>query len=93
MGHRRKFPLGQFEELPSTLVTPAKRVATILRLSSLLHRGRSSNIPESFEAKVQGQQLSINFSDGWLAKNPLTEADLAQEQSWLKTIGIKLTFS
>jgi len=93
MGHRRKFPLRQFEELPSILVTPAKRVAAILRLSSLLHRGRSSNIPKSIQAAVKGQQLSVEFEQGWLADNPLTEADLYQEQSWLKTIGIKLVFS
>lgn len=93
MGHRRKFPLRQFEELPSILVTPAKRVATILRLAALLHRGRSSNIHEPFKATAQGQQLSIEFSEGWLANNPLTEADLAQEQAWLKTIGVKLSFN
>jgi len=93
MGHRRKFPLRQFEELPSTLVTPAKRVATILRLSSLLHRGRSSNSPESMTTQAKGQQLSVEFSQGWLANNPLTEADLVQEQARLKMIGIDLSFS
>jgi len=93
LGHRRKFPISRFEELPSNLVTPAKRVAIILRLSVLLHRGRGSQGAQSFQAVAEGQQLSIGFESGWLAKNPLTEADLKQERAWLKTIGVKLEFS
>ncbi|MEM7358748.1 MAG: Ppx/GppA phosphatase family protein [Pseudomonadota bacterium] len=92
-GHRRKFPLGQFEQLPATLVTPAKRTAVILRLAVLLHRGRGSNLPEVPELVVNGQQLALQFPPGWLDSKPLTLADLSQEQSWLKAIGIKLQFS
>lgn len=93
MGHRRKFPLGLFEELPSNLVTPAKRVAVILRLSALLHRGRGPQLDTSIHAYVEAQHLSLEFKQGWLAENPLTEADLKQEQAWLKGIGVKLSFS
>jgi len=93
LGHRRKFPLGRFEELPSNLVTPAKRVAVILRLAVLLHRGRGSQGLNDISAQAEGQQLRISFEQGWLEKNPLTEADLNQEQSWLKSIGVRLTFS
>ncbi len=93
MGHRRKFPLGLFEELPSNLVTPAKRVAVILRLSALLHRGRGVRHNTTIHAHAEGQQLKLKFRPGWLENNPLTEADLKQEQAWLKAIGIKLSFS
>ena len=92
-GHRRKFPLSEFENLPSTLVTPAKRVAVILRLAALLHRGRGSELTSTIKAKARGQQLDIEFESDWLSKNPLTEADLKQEHSWLKTIGITLNFT
>jgi len=92
VGHRRKFPLSVFEELPSNIVTPAKRVAVILRLAVLLHRGRGGLTSDVLSAKAEGQQISIGFSKDWLESNPLTEADLKQEQSWLKTIGIKLSF-
>lgn len=92
-GHRRKFPLGEFESLPSTLVTPAKRVAVILRLAVLLHRGRGSQLSSAIKASAKGQQLNIEFDPQWLGKNPLTEADLKQEQSWLKTIGVVLSFN
>jgi len=42
---------------------------------------------------ADGQRLELVFDDQWLEKHPLTEADLKQEQSWLKSIGIKLSFS
>jgi len=91
-GHRRKFPLGVFEELPATLVTPAKRVVVLLRLAVLLHRGRGQNKFESISVRAEGQQLYVEFEPGWLELNPLTEADLKQERTWLKGIGIKLLF-
>jgi len=92
VGHRRKFPLSLFEGLPSNLVTPAKRIAVLLRLAVLLHRGRDGMSSDVLLARAEGQQLKVQFSDGWLLNNPLTEADLKQEQSWLKNIGIKLSF-
>lgn len=92
VGHRRKFPLGKFESLPSTLVTPAKRIAIILRLAVLLHRGRAAELPEVSHFSAQGKQVELDFEEGWLERNPLTGADLNQEQIWLKNIGIRLQF-
>ena len=92
IGHRRKFPLSLFEGLASNLVTPAKRVAVILRLAVLLHRGRNEVNSKNIIAKAEGHHIKVQFSEGWLLKNPLTEADLKQEQAWLKNIGIKLSF-
>ncbi|HAU69448.1 MAG TPA: exopolyphosphatase, partial [Gammaproteobacteria bacterium] len=91
-GHRRKFPLGLFEDLPSTLVTPAKRIAVILRLAVLIHRGRVSHGGDEVSIEVDGRNISLRFAEGWLDQNPLTEADLKQEYSWLKQIGLKLSF-
>lgn len=92
VGHRRKFPIQTFEALPSTLVTPAKRVAVLLRLAVLLHRGRGSHVPNHIGISVEAEQVKLTFEPKWLTNNPLTEADLKQERSWLKTIGIKLVF-
>lgn len=92
-GHRRKFPLNRFEALPSRLVTPAKRIAVLLRLAVLLHRERSNSEIQVPELSAQGQTLALTFSSGLLAANPLTKADLEQEKSWLKAIGIKLVFA
>jgi exopolyphosphatase/guanosine-5'-triphosphate,3'-diphosphate pyrophosphatase len=92
VGHRRKFPLGPFEELPSMLVTPAKRVAVILRIAVLLHRGRGGGVPADIVAEVEGPVFKIQFARNWLRDNPLTKADLNQERSWLKSIGVKLSY-
>jgi len=86
-----KFPLGVFESLPSTLVTPAKRVAVLLRIAVLLHRGRGSTLSSDVIAHADGQRLELTFSEGWLDEHPLTKADLKQEQAWLKSIGVKLS--
>ena len=92
VGHRRKFPLSVFEALSSNLVTPAKRIAVLLRLAVLLHRGRNGMGSEKLAVKADGQQIKLQFSNGWLENNPLTEADLNQEQAWLKYIGVKLSY-
>lgn len=93
VGHRRKFPLHEFEDLPSAIVTPAKRLAVILRLAVLLHRGRSGDLEEkNLEFQAEGQQATLAFKDDWLQRNPLTQADLRQEQTWLKAVGISLKF-
>ncbi len=91
-GHRRKFPLELFEDLPSTLVTPAKRIAVLLRLAVLIHRGRVGHGAEDVLISVDGRTVALKFAYGWLEQNPLTEADLKQEQAWLKQIGLKLDF-
>ncbi len=92
IGHRRKFPIGVFESLPSILVTPAKRIAVLLRIAALLHRGRSSSLSTTVNVSADGQRIELKFDLGWLENHPLTKADLKQEQAWLKTIGIKLGF-
>ena len=91
-GHRRKFPLELFEDLPSVLVTPAKRIAVLLRLAVLIHRGRNKNAGDDVHLVVDGRNLKLKFKYGWLEQSPLTEADLKQEQSWLKNIGLRFDF-
>jgi len=81
-----------FESLPSILVTPAKRIAVLLRIAALLHRGRSSSLSTSVSLSAEGQKLELRFDEQWLTQHPLTQADLKQEQSWLKVIGIRLSF-
>lgn len=92
-GHRRKFPLGRFESLPAKLVTPAKRMAVLLRLAVLLHRERPHSVSEVPSLAAEGQMLAVDFSEGYLRRHPLTRADLEQEKAWLKAIGVKLQIS
>lgn len=91
-GHRGKFPLNDFESLHAMSVTPAKRLAVILRLAVLLHRTRSVVIPEQLLVSVQGVSLSLSFPQGWLDEHPLTLADLQKERKKLSVIGAELNF-
>ncbi len=92
VGQRQKFPIEKFENLPSGLVTPAKRVAVILRLAVLLHRGRGEFDRSNCSVEAHGNQIKLKFKDDFLQKNPLTHTDLDREESRLKVIGIKLSF-
>ena len=91
-GHRRKFPSSIFEALPSNIVTPAKRLAVLLRLSVLLNRGRVQHELQNLVVSVAGQELQLKFPESWLDLHPLTSADLKQEQAWLKSVGYKLKY-
>ena len=45
------------------------------------------------QLKAAEQRLDIQFPEGWLESNPLTQADFTQEAEWLKRIGIELSVS
>ena len=91
-GHRGKFPLNDFERLNAEMVTPAKRLAVILRLAILLHRTRSIVIPENLTVRVKGPNFKLNFPTGWLNDHPLTLGDLQKEKKRLSAIGIELLY-
>jgi exopolyphosphatase/guanosine-5'-triphosphate,3'-diphosphate pyrophosphatase len=65
----------------------------LLRLSVLLHRGRSANAVPEIALQAKARSLELGFPKGWLDAHPLTAADLEQEFDYLKAIGFKLRFS
>jgi exopolyphosphatase/guanosine-5'-triphosphate,3'-diphosphate pyrophosphatase len=91
-GHRGKFPIKDFEKLPATIVTPAKRLAVILRLAVLLHRTRNTKVLTDLRVETKNISLELTFPDGWLEKHPLTQADLEQEIKRLSLVGFELIF-
>lgn len=84
--HRRKFPVDDVD-MPTRL----RRLAVLLRLSVVLHRSRTGDPLPHVSLKVRGNQIKLEFPDDWLQRHPLTELDLAQEASYLKSIGHTLT--
>ena len=42
------------------------------------------------EYVAAGHQVTIHFARGWLRRHPLTDADLEQEQLWLRAAGFRL---
>ncbi|MDX1605655.1 MAG: exopolyphosphatase [Candidatus Competibacterales bacterium] len=92
-GHRRKFPLSEFEKLPGSLTRQVQRLCVLLRLAVLLHRGHRQRPVPTPEISARKQQIRLQFPPGWLDERPLTQADLETEANYLKKAGYKLSFT
>jgi exopolyphosphatase / guanosine-5'-triphosphate,3'-diphosphate pyrophosphatase len=93
-GHRRHFPESDFEALPERLITPAIRLCILLRLSVLLHRGRSPHGKPMLYLDVDNTTIRATFPDKIsLKKHPLTLIELEEEAKKLEQIGYTLVFS
>jgi exopolyphosphatase/guanosine-5'-triphosphate,3'-diphosphate pyrophosphatase len=63
-----------------------------LRLAVLFHRNRmSAALPELKLSLLRTGHFSLQIDPGWLAENPLTEAELLAEAAYWKDINITLT--
>ena len=91
-GHRRKLPVTVFDELGGERELRVFRLAVILRLAALLHRSRSVTPPLDYRLLAGDSWLAVSFAQGWLAEHPLTEADLAQEATYLAAAGFELRY-
>ena len=88
--HRRKFPLDEFESVPSTSQLSTIRLSILLRLAAVLHRSRSNNTLPEIQVVANGNKINLHFPPQWLFNHPLTLADLKTEQNYLQAAGIKL---
>ncbi len=88
--HRRKLDVDAIAELPTAWREPALKMAVLLRLAVLLNRGRGPFELPPLGVAVGDRRLALVFPDGWLAANPLTDADLQQERCWLDDAGFAL---
>jgi exopolyphosphatase/guanosine-5'-triphosphate,3'-diphosphate pyrophosphatase len=88
--HRRKLEDPFLDELPNAWRTPTFRLVVLLRLAALLHRTRSPSDLPAVTLTPGKTLLGLRFPAYWLARNPLTAADLEQEQEWLQARGFEL---
>jgi exopolyphosphatase/guanosine-5'-triphosphate,3'-diphosphate pyrophosphatase len=79
--------------LPENWRDAALNLAIILRLAVLLNRSRGARVPETIVASAHGDNIVLEFPQGWLADNPLTIADLERERRYLHNAGVDLQFS
>lgn len=91
--HRRKFVVAEFDALPEEACECAKRLAVLLRLSVLMHRGRSGSLKPPMKVTAYADHITVNFPDEWLAEHPLTEAEISREAEYLQTAGITLSYA
>jgi exopolyphosphatase/guanosine-5'-triphosphate,3'-diphosphate pyrophosphatase len=88
--HRRKLDDPFLDELPSSWREPMLRLVVLLRLATLLNRSRSPSDLPAIGLTPGKNTLELEFPRGWLDENPLTAADLEQEEARLRARGFEL---
>jgi exopolyphosphatase / guanosine-5'-triphosphate,3'-diphosphate pyrophosphatase len=88
--HRRKLDDPFLDELPASWRAPMFKLIVLLRLAVLLNRTRSPVDLPRLVLEPGQDVLAVRFPVGWLDANPLTAADLEQEQGWLQARGFEL---
>jgi exopolyphosphatase/guanosine-5'-triphosphate,3'-diphosphate pyrophosphatase len=91
--HRRKLDDPFLAEVPVDWRAPLFKLIVLLRLGVLLNRSRSPDELPQIELTPGNDVLDVRFPEVWLDRNPLTAADLEQEQSWLQARGFELKVS
>ncbi|MES1950795.1 exopolyphosphatase [Salinisphaera sp. S4-8] len=88
--HRGRFRADLVDALPADWRALAYRLALVLRLAVILHRGRDPDIVPPAWLAVEKNALSLHCDADWLDERPLTQADLARESELLARADITL---
>lgn len=88
--HRRKLSLERLEELIPPWDKLAIQLIVLLRISVLLHRGRSPEELPNIELNPRGRTIELHFPARWLKEHPLTVGDLQLETEFLSAQGLRL---
>ena len=91
--HRRKFRSQLFSELGKDVREHCRRLAILLRLAVLLHRGRSPDRKLQPGIMAENNNIILSFPKDWLEQHPLTEAELEREAKYLDAAGYFLSYS
>lgn len=90
-GHRRNLPSAErLAELGEEAVS-ILRLCMLLRLAILYHHIRGNQDMPALDVQAGESHLDIQFPEGWLDANPLTQADFAQEAQFWAKAGYTLT--
>lgn len=89
-GHRRNIPKDKFADFGEEGVKLI-RLCVLLRFAILFHHIRGTQSMPEVQFKASDDSLEIQFPQGWLAANPLTQADFEAEAEWLKRIDLTLS--
>lgn len=90
---RRKFPADEFARFGTHDGTQLARLAVLLRLAAVLHRGRHEEPLPPMVLHVDGASVEVDFPQGWLDAHPLTRADLVEEARRLDAGGFRLIWN
>ncbi|HFD11735.1 MAG TPA: Ppx/GppA family phosphatase, partial [Crenotrichaceae bacterium] len=87
---RRAYCKKAIKHLPKTDRKKTRYLSLLLRIATLLHRGRSDDDNSEITIQMNQRQLVLVFDKKWLEQHPLAQADLEQEQAYLQTLDIEL---
>jgi len=88
--HRKKLSLAGVEDLIPPWDRRAIHLIMLLRLSVLLHRGRTTTALPPIELAARARTLELRFPARWLKDHPLSAEDLQVEIDNLRVQGLKL---
>jgi exopolyphosphatase/guanosine-5'-triphosphate,3'-diphosphate pyrophosphatase len=91
--HRRQLSFEPLEDLLPPWDRHAELLIVLLRLSVLLHRGRSPQPLPEVKLRVKGRVLNLELPARWMKEHPLTLEDLEQERQYLKEAGFRLNYT
>ncbi|MNU04158.1 guanosine pentaphosphate phosphohydrolase [compost metagenome] len=63
----------------------------MLRFAILFHHIRGTQQMPQVTLHANGDNLDVEFPEGWLEENQLTQADFALEAEWLTRVGVVLS--
>ena len=89
--HRRKLRRSVFKALPTRGRDRLIRLAVLLRLAAVLHRGRHADPLPDLGLAVEEDMLELRIPRDWLQAHPLTLADLDEESRYLQAAGFSLS--
>ena len=92
LAHRSKFRTSAFEDLMTPYIKTSTHLCVLLRLSVLLHRGRSKQALPDIDITVKDKEINLQFPQGWLDNHSMTLADLIKEINYLDNAGYQLIF-
>jgi exopolyphosphatase/guanosine-5'-triphosphate,3'-diphosphate pyrophosphatase len=83
--HRRKLQVDVIaDQAPKRWAKRVTRLAVLLRLAVLFNRSRTYGFPDKLSLGAHGRDIHLCLTKSWLKHNPLTLADLEQEQDFLR---------
>jgi exopolyphosphatase/guanosine-5'-triphosphate,3'-diphosphate pyrophosphatase len=91
--HRRKLEPDLLDAIKADWQTPIIRLIVLLRLAVVLNRARSSDEAPAMQLTGGANRLEALFPKYWFTANPLTHADLMQEQEYLGGRGFELALA
>jgi len=86
--HRRRFPLELFIEN-----TTLSKLASLLRLATVLRRNRSNDPAPPYCLGVNDSGLELKLPRDWLRDHRLTLMDLQREVAYMRSAPYQLTLS